>query len=180
MADMGRSREPNDRYDMMTLNHGLLGFVSSMGCDVSLSHLAEIERDLLDEIASVRLFDDAWPTINEIRAVGLKVAVCSNLAAPYGVPVKLLLPDLDAYALSYEVGFVKPSPEIYQLCTQLLGASAQSCLFVGDSYVADVEGPRAVGMSSVLIDRTGLSDRKEGLCTLRQVLTLVSSSRKEF
>lgn len=75
-------------------------------------------------------------------------SICSNLASAYGDAVKGMLPVLDGYAWSYEAGAVKPAPAIYQYVLDQLGCSAQEVLFIGDTPVDDVDGPRAFGMSA--------------------------------
>lgn len=150
---LGRENEANDRYLMMEKNLGLAGFAAEVGYEVPTDLLADLERDLFHELASIRLYKDVVPTLDALRAIGLKIGVCSNLAAPYGLPVRLLLPDLNCYALSYEVGAIKPRPEIYRYCLDQLGVDAGSALFIGDTPDADVDGPKSIGMSALLLDR---------------------------
>jgi putative hydrolase of the HAD superfamily len=47
----------------------------------------------------------------------------------------------------------KPSPEIFTDALKMLGVSASEAVFVGDTIDADVEGPKAVGMKVVYIER---------------------------
>lgn len=62
------------------------------------------------------------------------------------------LPDTpDTVILSYEVGVVKPDPAIFRLVCDRLGLQPEEIQFVGDTPSADVEGPRAIGMSAILI-----------------------------
>ena len=79
--------------------------------------------------------------------------MCSNLAAEYGPAVLGLLPDLDAYVLSYEVGLAKPDPAIFQHVCDALGCAPGEVVFVGDSVRCDVDGPRAFGMQARHLDR---------------------------
>lgn len=81
------------------------------------------------------------------------MALCSNLAMPYGKIVSSLLPPLDAYAWSYEVGAIKPEPKIYQSLIDQLACQASEILFIGDTTLADFTGPTVFGMSARLIDR---------------------------
>lgn len=84
----------------------------------------------------------------------MPIAVCSNLAAPYGPPMLDLLPDSpDAVVLSYEVGCQKPEPAIYAGVADALGLPPAAILFSGDTPEADVEGPRAADMQAMLIGR---------------------------
>jgi HAD superfamily hydrolase (TIGR01549 family) len=170
---LGRGYDANDRYIMMENNLGLAGFASEVGYEVPANLLADLERDLFHELANIRLYEDVIPTLDALRASGLKIGVCSNLAAPYGLPIRFLLPDLDCYALSYEVGAVKPSREIYRHCTDQLGVSADAILFVGDTPEADVDGPIAFGMSAVLLDRENRFGNRTLLKSLQNLYTLI-------
>lgn len=55
--------------------------------------------------------------------------------------------------MSYEVGAFKPQPEIYHAALEFVDLPPERVLFVGDTLRADVDGPRAVGMKAVHIDR---------------------------
>ncbi len=87
-----------------------------------------------------------------LRMTKTKIGLCSNLAASFGPPLVALLPDApEAQVLSYEVGHIKPEPEIYRLVISKLDVPASRVLFVGDTYRADVEGPRQAGMRAMEI-----------------------------
>jgi HAD superfamily hydrolase (TIGR01549 family) len=88
-----------------------------------------------------------------IKKLGFRLALCSNLAMPYGKVVSSLLPSLDAYAWSYEVGAIKPESQIYQYLIDQLQCHAKDILFIGDTPLADYSGPTEFGMSARLIDR---------------------------
>ena len=114
--------------------------------------VAELEADLQAECASVRLRPGIAEIWQSLRERGLRIAVCSNLALPYGAPLLAVLPDTpDAVILSYEVGLVKPDPAIFRLVCDRLGFQPAEILFVGDTPSADVEGPKAIGMPAMLI-----------------------------
>jgi putative hydrolase of the HAD superfamily len=53
---------------------------------------------------------------------------------------------------SVDVGWRKPHPKIYAEALRRLGSTAREALFVGDTYLADYAGPRAVGIDALLID----------------------------
>lgn len=44
-----------------------------------------------------------------------------------------LLPPLDTYAWSYEVGVIKPGPKIYQSLIDQLRCQTSEVLFIGDT-----------------------------------------------
>jgi FMN phosphatase YigB (HAD superfamily) len=52
--------------------------------------------------------------------------------------------------VSGEVGFVKPHPRPYELMLDGLGLNADQCVYVGDNWLADVQGAKGVGMRAVL------------------------------
>ena len=51
----------------MTRNLGLAGAADYFGAQLSNSELASLESDLFTELASVRLFDDALESLNQLR-----------------------------------------------------------------------------------------------------------------
>ena len=108
--------------------------------------------DLEAELASIRLRPRTTELWDRLRGQGVPVAVCSNLAAPYGPSLLDLLPDEpDALVLSYEVGCQKPKPAIYAHVAERLGLPPETILFSGDTPEADVDGPRAAGIQAMLI-----------------------------
>ena len=128
--------------------------VATFAAELGLEHLLpDIEADLAEELAGLRLFAEVPQVLEQSRAAGLRLAVCSNLAAEYGPAVLGLLPGLDAYILSYEVGLAKPDPAIFQRVCDALGCAPGEVVFVGDSKRCDVDGPRAFGMQARHLDR---------------------------
>jgi len=88
--------------------------VATFAAELGLEHmLPDIEADLAEELAGLRLFAEVPELLARARRAGLRLAVCSNLASEYGPAVRGLLPGLDAYVLSYEVGVAKPDPAIF-------------------------------------------------------------------
>jgi len=120
-----------------------------------MSSLAALERDLLEELSSVTLYPDALAAISLLQEAGIKIAVCSNLASPYAVPVRLLLPALDAYCWSFAVGAIKPEPAIYQHVAHQLKCSPSSLAMIGDTLEADCLGPRRFGLQGFHLCRQG-------------------------
>lgn len=153
MSDNGRPLRADDASRIMSQPLGLADAAKLFGMSPSIELLSSWEADLSAEVGSIQLFPDAIPSIERLIGAGYRVGLCSNLAAPYGAPVKALLPPLSAYALSYEVGAVKPEPGIYRYLLDQLGCAASDVLFIGDTLSADLDGPRAFGMSSRLLNR---------------------------
>lgn len=117
--------------------------------------LHHAERDLETEVASITLYPETLATLEALQARGLKLGVCSNLAAPYAAPLLKVLPPLDAYLWSFEVGAIKPQPQIFEAACQALECSPVEVLMVGDSLQADVDGARAAGLHAAWLTREG-------------------------
>lgn len=148
----GRQPLADDARTLMTRNLGLAGAASLFSTQLSHDELAGLELDLYAELASVRPYDDSLQALERLKEAGLKVALCSNLAAPYAVPTKLLLPEFDAYAWSFDVGAIKPEPAIYQHLIERLGCKLSSIAMIGDTLEAERDGIRGSGRFTNLMD----------------------------
>ena len=69
---------------------------------------------------------------------------------------------VDEFVLSFEVGAVKPNPEIFETALSRLGVPAADALMVGDSDEAD-GGAVAVGARFCLVDPLPTDQRPDGL-----------------
>lgn len=61
-----------------------------------------------------------------------------------------LAPFFECVVVSGEVGFVKPHPKPYELLLEGLGLEANRCVYIGDNWLADVQGAKGIGMRAVL------------------------------
>jgi HAD superfamily hydrolase (TIGR01509 family) len=151
-----------------------------------IAELAAADVDYL--AAGGGLYDDAVPFLQQVRSMGIKIALVSNC----GADTRPLLDRLDVFPLtdeailSCEVGHAKPSREIYTRALDALGVTAQDAVFVDDqpSYC---EGALAVGIRPIQIAREGQppDPRYEQVRTLADVPPLLlsgafSNSRKTF
>ena len=120
--------------------------------------MVRADRELL--LANTRLFDDALPFLESLRARGVKVAIVSNCAENTRPTLVALGVDTraDALVLSCEVGSAKPKAEIFRYALGRLGVPAQAAVFVDDQagYCA---GSVAVGINTVQIVRGELDGK---------------------
>lgn len=65
---------------------------------------------------------------------------------------------LDFVIVSAEVGYRKPTPEIFRIAGRRGGAPMNRSLHIGDKYAVDVVGASRAGMNAVLLDRDGIYD----------------------
>jgi HAD superfamily hydrolase (TIGR01493 family) len=86
-----------------------------------------------------------------------RLGICSNFShAPTARAILAeagLAPSLDFVAISEEVGFRKPRPEIFRACLERLGVAPEETLHVGDRLAEDVVGARALGLRTCWITR---------------------------
>ena len=143
---------PVDRLACLTRDVPMATFAVELGTEASLDVM---EADLAEELSGLRLFPEVADVLAKARAAGLRLAVCSNLAYEYGPAVRGLVPELDAYVFSYEVGVAKPHPTMYRLACAELGCAPAETVFVGDSKRCDFDGPQAFGMQARWLDRRG-------------------------
>jgi len=153
LKENGQQPKPDDAKFIMSHNLNLAELVKLLAVNIPDQFLQELEHDLDEELRSIALYEDSLSTLEELKKLGIKLALCSNLAMPYGKIVSSLLPPLDAYAWSYKVGAIKPESQIYQYLIDQLECHAKDVLFIGDTPLADFSGPNEFGMSARLIDR---------------------------
>jgi HAD superfamily hydrolase (TIGR01549 family) len=121
---------------------------------VTPADMGALEADLAEELASIKLFPDAIETLTRFRERGIKLAIASNLALPYAAPLLALLPfDLDAYAWSFEVGYLKPDPRIFARVCERLAVAPGNALMIGDTLSADCQGATAAGLRTIHLQR---------------------------
>lgn len=121
---------------------------------ISAELLKEINSDLEFELNSIELYEDTISTLKNLKELGFKIALCSNLAMPYGERLRVLLPTLfDLVVFSYEVGSIKPEQQIYEVIQSHFACEMADMLFIGDHPLLDVETPISLGMAAMLIER---------------------------
>ena len=127
-------------------------------------HHAELLYQRVVDPASWTHYPDTAAVLAGLRHKGIRVAVVSNIAfdvrpafASLGV-----LDDVDEFVLSYEVGAVKPHPEIFATALKRLGVGAEDAVMIGDSAEAD-GAARDVGCRFELVDPLPTDQRPAGL-----------------
>lgn len=93
----------------MTINGGVECIAQALGVQPPSGFVARMETQILDELSSLKLFEDVAEVIDNLVNSGIGVGLCSNLAQPYGSAIDSLLPEfkVDRF-LSYELGCIKP------------------------------------------------------------------------
>lgn len=162
--EQGRRPQPSDAENLMTLPLDLRQAADFFGIHVKPTLMAQLEINLRLELEGIRAYDDGLTSVKALKAEGIKVVVCSNLAKPYASAIERLYPGLDGYAYSFEVGAVKPAFEIYRTATDLAAVSMSEAWMVGDSKYVDCDAPSTYGIHGFFLDRRGT----QGFSTLHQ------------
>ncbi|MFT4127170.1 MAG: HAD family hydrolase [Gordonia sp. (in: high G+C Gram-positive bacteria)] len=127
-----------------------LAMLRASGLDLPGS--AEALYDQVIDPRFWRPFADTVPVLRGLAAAGIPIGVVSNIAfdlrsvlARHGVDGLVA-----AYALSYEVGVIKPAATIFRAALEMIGVSPERTLMIGDSEHAD-GGARALGCAFELV-----------------------------
>lgn len=115
-----------------------------------------------------RPYADAVPVLDALRGRGVRTAIVSNIGFDLRPILERSGIRVDAVVLSYEVGSVKPDGGIFEHALDLLEATPEESLMVGDSWRDDA-GAAALGIRTLLLPRT--SGPVHGLDTVLQVVT---------
>lgn len=114
-----------------------------------------IEALRVSDTGPMCTYPEVEATLRTLRERGIAIGVCSNWGwhlDPYLADLALL--DLvDSAVTSARAGARKPHPSIYTRAAAELGVAPHEAIFVGDSWVPDVEGPRRLGMTAIHVWR---------------------------
>lgn len=175
--EQGRVPTPDDARLIMTIDATTETILHRMGINPPDAMLDQLHEEIEQELSSLTLFEDVKPTLTRLDQRGIAVAVCSNLAKPYGAVIDRLLPEFTGRrCLSYEVGAIKPDPAIYNLLIKDTAMDAQSVLFVGDTRLADFEGPRQHGFDALHLER----DTPKETGSIRTLTSVIHHIDQEF
>ncbi len=141
--------------------------------ETRLYQLAQNINEEFDKHSSWQLYSDVLPTLNALHTRGYTLGVISDWGIALGPILRNLhlTPYFDCLLVSAVARYPKPSPFLYELALQRTNSIADYTLHIGDSYIHDVLGARAVGMTPVLLDRAGNLAERNVDCLLVHALT---------
>lgn len=132
-------------------------------CAVEMTHAWEHAHNF-------DLYEDALPTLADLRGRGLKLGLVSNTARDLEAFVAHHALDVDAALSSRAHGKVKPHESIFRAVLERLGVEPAASAMVGDSPDDDVAGARSLGIRAFLLDRDErYPEHPERLTDLRQL-----------
>ena len=125
-----------------------------------LDNTARRAQEVFDDASSYALYPDVLPVLKALRERGITLGIISD----WGIGLGLILRHLDlvdyfAFAvISASLRMAKPNPGLFETALRRADAIPDYAVHIGDSYVLDVLGARAVGITPVLLDRPGKVD----------------------
>ena len=160
--------------------HKRLGRIFSV--DLTDENWLPVCRAFLGPIFSIAaVYEDTHPALDSYLADGYRVGVLSN--CPWGAPSEPWFEELQRHGLAMrcevaifcsDVGWRKPAQPMFRHALDHFGCNPEECIFVGDNPRWDIVGAQRANMTSVLIDRSGLSKAGSGGLVIRSLLDLRS------
>ncbi len=128
----------------------------------------ELETSLAKRIAAdyscihrehLKPFDDAYETLDAVRAAGLNVGLITNGPAALQrdkIERFGLQPYMDVIVIEGEFGRGKPDPAVFLHALKSVGVGPAEAWHVGDNLYADISGAQGAGMQGIWIHRDRL------------------------
>ncbi|HEX6478659.1 MAG TPA: HAD-IA family hydrolase [Ktedonobacteraceae bacterium] len=120
-----------------------------------LYSLAQAITQEFEQHTSWQIYPDVIPILEVLRTHKYTLGVISDWGIALGPILRRLhlTGYFDCLLVSGVIRHAKPSPTLYELALQRANSIADYTLHIGDSYIHDVLGARAVGITPVLLDR---------------------------
>lgn len=136
--------------------------------EASVYHLAHAVYEEFSKHTSWKLYPDVLPTLDILHAHGYSLGIISDWGMALGPILRQhqLTRYFNCLLISAVTRHAKPSPTLYELALQRANAISDFTIHVGDSYIHDVLGARALGITPILLDRHNKHSRTDVDCVL--------------
>jgi putative hydrolase of the HAD superfamily len=149
----------------------------------AISPWAELDHHLFEAYRSekrsgierLRLFDDSVATLRDLRERGLRVGLLTNGPSELQrrkLAVTGIAPELEAIAISEEIGAAKPQPEAFFTAAGMIDCEPAETAMVGDSPLYDITGAHAAGLALAVLVTRGLDLAAEGAVAIESFAEL--------
>jgi HAD superfamily hydrolase (TIGR01549 family) len=136
-------------------------FLDSLGT----VHTPDLLEELFDAYyepveKQLYLYDDTLATLDRLKTSYPTIGLVSNTIFPERTHRQELKrfgidPYLSFCIFSSTFRLRKPHPDIFYQAANFAGVAPGECVYIGDRFIEDVEGPRKIGMESILKFRHG-------------------------
>ena len=125
------------------------------------------------------LFPETVEVLEYFAGHGYKMGVISDTSPSLEYTLQQLgvARYFSSFTASSLVGAGKPSPIIYNAALDSLGVTAEESIYV-DDYAPEADGARELGFTSFLIDRTGESDDRWTITSLKDLIRFVENEEQ--
>jgi HAD superfamily hydrolase (TIGR01662 family) len=135
-------------------------------------------REIYDEWSACHhfeLYEDVPDVLRTIHAAGIKIGLISNTQRSLtAFQAHFALEGLFEVAISsFDHGYMKPHPSIFESALRQVGARPHEAVMVGDSLAHDIEGARRLGMRAVLVARSGRAECPDDVPVIRSLRELL-------
>lgn len=143
-------------YDMCVRVSDTLGFLNQNVPSTSPIIRKAIDAYMDVYISFMRTKESAYESLRN-TAVKYQLGLVTDFAchpAVYRILDRFTLRDFfKTIVISGELGYKKPSSQIFETALNKLSAKAEETVFVGDSYKTDIIGAKNMGMKTILISK---------------------------
>ena len=142
------TRAPYDRGDLLPGEYWRK-FAAQAGVQIAadtIEQARQLDLELWSHINDAMIL---W--VQQLHAAGFKTAILSNMPADMATHMRenfAWISHFDQQIFSGEVRSVKPEPQIYQHCIEVLGVQPSEALFIDDREV-NLEQARAAGIRGI-------------------------------
>jgi HAD superfamily hydrolase (TIGR01662 family) len=104
-------------------------------------------------------FPDAEATIKKLKGSGYRLAIVSDSDGTRGMKEKRVnaVPFRELFEFALVAGEdtpkVKPSRAPFRMAAKKFGLPPENCVYVGDNPLTDIQGAKAIGMTTILVKR---------------------------
>jgi putative hydrolase of the HAD superfamily len=131
-----------------------------------LSFTPDVGRKHLEEFCRLNeTFPQVVELLSELKKMGLKLGLLSNVSGPHDIfqkdlETRGLAKYFDSVVWSSAIGYRKPSRKAFEIVLADLDVRPKDALMIGDSEIADIEGAIKIGMDATHISKEGKSQTK--------------------
>lgn len=110
-------------------------------------------KPMIDSLYNRRVFEDTIPAIQKLQTkYNLAIGSTSD-TEPLIYNMKLNQLEIDQVFTSEMLKAYKPTPEFFKKILDQLEWQVEETIYVGDSLLDDIQGPKGIGMKAILLDR---------------------------
>ena len=141
-------------FSLKRLEDSLMDFKIIIETEVSLEIVKTFQSCYLEQIRPQEELNEFLMDLSNTVRIGIITngTVFNAYKKVDRLGLKEIFPER-SIVISEDVGFSKPSPQIFMHTLKLFGGISSRTLFIGDNYYTDVLGAKSTGMDTLWINR---------------------------